>query len=45
MADLGDPARRGMVCLEAGNVADNEMRLDAGGEHQMSAAFSIDANL
>ena len=23
MADLGDPAWRGMVCLETGNVADN----------------------
>jgi hypothetical protein len=33
MADLGDPGWRGMMCVEAGNVADNEVRLAAGGEH------------
>lgn len=43
MADLGDPAWRGMVCVEAGNIADNEVRLAAGGEHQMSAVISVDA--
>ena len=42
MPDLGDPAWRGMVCVEAGNVADDEVRLAAGGEHQMSAAISVD---
>jgi glucose-6-phosphate 1-epimerase len=45
MADLGDPAWRGMVCLETGNIADNEMRLAAGGEHQMSTTISVDARL
>jgi glucose-6-phosphate 1-epimerase len=43
MADLGDPAWRGMVCVETGNVADDEVRLAAGGEHQMSTAISVDA--
>jgi glucose-6-phosphate 1-epimerase len=43
MADLGDPAWRGMVCVEAGNIADNEVRLAADGEHTMSTTISIDA--
>jgi glucose-6-phosphate 1-epimerase len=43
MADLGDPAWRGMVCVETGNIADNEVRLAADGEHQMSATISVDA--
>jgi glucose-6-phosphate 1-epimerase len=42
MADLGDPAWRGMVCVETGNVADNEVRLAADDEHQMSTAISVD---
>lgn len=41
MADLGDPAWRGMVCVEAGNIADDELRLAADGEHQMSVAISV----
>jgi glucose-6-phosphate 1-epimerase len=43
MVDLGDPAWRGMVCVESGNIADNEVRLAADGEHQMSTALSVDA--
>ena len=43
MVDLGDPAWRGMVCVETGNIADNEVRLAADGEHQMSTAISVDA--
>jgi NAD(P)-dependent dehydrogenase (short-subunit alcohol dehydrogenase family) len=43
MVDLGDPAWRGMVCVETGNVADNEVRLAADDEHQMSTAISVDA--
>jgi glucose-6-phosphate 1-epimerase len=42
MADLGDPGWRGMMCVEAGNVADNEVRLAAGGEHEMSTAISVE---
>jgi glucose-6-phosphate 1-epimerase len=42
MADLGDPAWRGMVCVETGNVAEDDVRLAAGGEHQMSTTFSVD---
>ena len=41
MADLGDPAWRGMVCVEAGNIADDQLRLAADGEHQMSVAISV----
>jgi glucose-6-phosphate 1-epimerase len=43
MVDLGDPAWRGMVCVETGNIADNEVRVAADGEHQMSTAISVDA--
>src|ERR1700746_1075501 len=43
MVDLGDPAWRGMVCVETGNVADNEVRLAVDGQHQMSATISVDA--
>ncbi len=43
MADLGDPAWRGMVCVEAGNIADDEVRLAAGDEHQMSTVIWVDA--
>jgi glucose-6-phosphate 1-epimerase len=43
MADLGDPAWRGMVCVESGNIADNELRLAADAEHQMSTAISVAA--
>jgi glucose-6-phosphate 1-epimerase len=43
MIDLGDPAWRGMVRVETGNIADNEVRLTADGEHQMSTAISVDA--
>jgi hypothetical protein len=42
MVDLGDPAWRGLVCVETGNIADNEVRLAADGEHQMSTAISVD---
>jgi glucose-6-phosphate 1-epimerase len=41
MADLGDSAWRGMVCVETGNIADNEVRLDADAEHQMSTVISV----
>ena len=43
MADLGDPAWRGMACVEAGNIADNEVQLAQNGEHQMSTAIFVDA--
>jgi D-hexose-6-phosphate mutarotase len=42
MADLGDPGWRSMICVETGNIADNEVRLAAGGEHQMSTVISVD---
>jgi glucose-6-phosphate 1-epimerase len=43
MADLGDPAWRSMVCVETGNIADNEVRVAADDEHQMSTVISVDA--
>ena len=43
MADLGDPAWRGMLCVEAGNIADNEVLLAQDNEHQMSAVISVDS--
>ena len=43
MVDLGDPAWRGMVCVESGNIADNEVQLAAVAEHQMSAVISVAA--
>jgi D-hexose-6-phosphate mutarotase len=43
MVDLGDHAWRRMVCVEAGNIADNEVRLAADAEHVMSTAVSVDA--
>jgi glucose-6-phosphate 1-epimerase len=43
MADLGDPAWRRMVCVETGNIADDEVQLAAGSECQMSTAISVDA--
>jgi glucose-6-phosphate 1-epimerase len=42
MSDLGNTAWRGMVCVEAGNIADNEVRLAADGEHQMSTTISVE---
>jgi glucose-6-phosphate 1-epimerase len=45
MVDLGDPDWRGTVCLETGNIADNEVRLAADCEHQMSTAISVDMGL
>jgi D-hexose-6-phosphate mutarotase len=41
MADLGDPAWRGMVCVETGNIADNEVRLAADALHRMSTAVTV----
>ena len=41
MADLGDPAWRGMVCVETGNIADNEIRLGADTEHAMTTTISV----
>jgi hypothetical protein len=34
-----------MVCVETGNIADNEVRLAADGEHQMSTAISVNGGL
>jgi glucose-6-phosphate 1-epimerase len=43
MVDLGDPAWRRMVCVETGNIADNEVQLAADGQHEMSTTISVDA--
>lgn len=43
MRDLGDPAWRGMICVETGNAADNAVHLAADGEHRMTTQISVDA--
>jgi glucose-6-phosphate 1-epimerase len=43
MSDLGDPAWRSMICVETGNIADNEVWLTADNEHQMSTTISVHA--
>jgi glucose-6-phosphate 1-epimerase len=43
MSDLGDPAWRSMICIETGNIADNEVRLAADNEHQISTTISVHA--
>ena len=43
MKDLGANAWPGMICVETGNAADNEVRLAAGGEHSMSTRIAVDA--
>jgi glucose-6-phosphate 1-epimerase len=42
MADLGEAVWRGMVCVEAGNIADNQVVLAHDDEHRMSTAISVD---
>jgi glucose-6-phosphate 1-epimerase len=42
LADLGDPLWRSMVCVETGNIADNEVQLAQNGAHQMSMAISVE---
>jgi glucose-6-phosphate 1-epimerase len=42
LADLGDPLWRSMVCVETGNIADNEVRLAQNGAHQTSMAISVE---
>ena len=43
MRDLGDPAWRGMICVETGNAADNAVHLAADSEHVMSTQIAVDA--
>ena len=43
MKDLGADAWSGMICVETGNAADNEVRLASGGEHRMTTRISVDA--
>jgi glucose-6-phosphate 1-epimerase len=43
MADLGAANWRGFVCIEAGNVADNRIRLPADGTHEMHLHIAVDA--
>jgi glucose-6-phosphate 1-epimerase len=43
IADLGAANWRGFVCIEAGNVADNRIRLPAGGAHEMHLHIAVDA--
>jgi D-hexose-6-phosphate mutarotase len=43
MADLGDSTWRGMVCVETGNLADNEVPLAADSEYRVSTTISVNA--
>lgn len=43
MADLGVDQWRGMICVEAGNVADNKISLAAGATHRMATCISVAA--
>ena len=40
MADLGSEAWRGMLCVEAGNVADDALRLGPGERHELRVTLS-----
>ena len=42
MKDLGADAWAGMICVETGNAADNQVRLASGGEHRMTTRISVD---
>jgi D-hexose-6-phosphate mutarotase len=42
LADLGNPVWRGMVCVEAGNIADDEVLLAQNSAHQITVAISVD---
>jgi glucose-6-phosphate 1-epimerase len=41
MTDLGASAWREMVCVETGNIADNEIQLGADAERKMATAISV----
>jgi glucose-6-phosphate 1-epimerase len=43
ISDLGDAAWRSMICVETGNIADNEVWLAADDGHQMSTTISVHA--
>lgn len=43
MADLGADMWRGMICVETGNVADNQVRLAANSEHAMTTEIALAA--
>jgi D-hexose-6-phosphate mutarotase len=43
MADLGAGNWRGMLCVEAGNVADNRILLAGGAEHRMKTRIAVNA--
>jgi glucose-6-phosphate 1-epimerase len=42
MADLGPEAWRGMLCVEAGNVADDALRLGPGESHELRVTLSTE---
>jgi glucose-6-phosphate 1-epimerase len=43
MSDLGADNWRGFICVETGNVADDDINLPAGATHEMRTRISIDA--
>ena len=42
MADLGPEAWRIMLCVETANAADDAVRLEPGGRHEMTASLSVE---
>jgi D-hexose-6-phosphate mutarotase len=43
MADLGADNQRGFICVETGNVADDDISLPPGATHEMTTRISLDA--
>ena len=43
MADLGADNQRGFICVETGNVADDDINLPPGATHEMTTRISLDA--
>jgi glucose-6-phosphate 1-epimerase len=43
MADLGADNQRGFICVETGNVANDDINLPPGATHEMTTRISLDA--
>jgi glucose-6-phosphate 1-epimerase len=43
MADLGADNQRGFICVETGNVGDDDISLPPGATHEMTTRISLDA--
>jgi len=43
MADMGEGAYRGMLCVEAANAAEDAVRIEPGGEHRLQVSYRLAA--